>query len=134
MGQPAARQGDGVTGVDTHIVAVPAPPGPPVPTPLPHPFSGTLLQSLSRDVLIDGLPAATVGGIAVNQPPHIPTSPGTAFVSPPRNQGTVQVGSTTVFIDGQPAARMGDPVLTCNDPVDAPVGSIVAGSPTVLIG
>jgi uncharacterized Zn-binding protein involved in type VI secretion len=134
MGQPAARQGDSVIGVDTHIVAVPAPPGPPVPTPLPHQFSGTLMQSLATDVFIDGLPAATVGSIAVNLPPHIPTPPGTAFVSPPRNQGAVQIGSTTVFIDGQAAARMGDPVMTCNDPTDAPVSSIVAGSPTVQIG
>jgi uncharacterized Zn-binding protein involved in type VI secretion len=134
MGQPAARQGDMVTGVDIHIVAVPAPPAPPIPTPLPHPFSGPLLQVLSTNVLIDGLPAATVGSIAMNQPPHLPTPPGVAFIAPPRNQGLVQIGSTTVFISGQPAARMGDPVMTCNDPADAPVGSIVAGSPTVFIG
>lgn len=134
MGQPAARQGDTVVGTDVHIVAVPAPPGPPAPTPLPHPFSGPLLQALSTDVLIDGLPAATIGSVAMNQPPHLPTPPGTAFVIPPRNQGTVQMGSTTVFIDGKPAARLGDTVLTCNDPVDAPNGAITNGSTTVMIG
>ena len=134
MPQPAARQSDPVVGTDTHIVVVPAPPGPPILTPLPHPFSGTLTLSLSPDVLIDGLPAATVGSVAVNAPPHLPTPPGTAFANPPRNQGTVQTGSTTVFIDGKAAARTGDPVLTCNDPVDAPVSSITAGSTTVLIG
>ena len=134
MGQPAARQGDAVTGVDMHIVLVPAPPGPPVPTPLPHSFSGTLAQSTSTDVLVDGLPAATVGSIALNQPPHLPTPPGTSFTVPPTNQGTVQTGSTTVLIDGKPAARLGDPVVTCNDPAPAPTGSIVAGSTSVLIG
>lgn len=134
MGPPAARQGDPVTGVDIHLVLVPAPPGPPVPTPLPHPFSGTLTSGLSSDVFIDALPAAVLGSVATNSPPHLPTPPGTSFVIPPRNQGTVQIGSVTVLINGKPAARAGDPVLTCNDPVDAPAGSIVSGSPTVLIG
>jgi uncharacterized Zn-binding protein involved in type VI secretion len=134
MGQPAARQTDTVTGVDIHIVAVPAPPAPPIPTPLPHPFSGPLLQSLSMNVLIDSLPAATMGSIAVNTPPHFPTPPGVSFVAPPRNQGMVQIGSVTVIINGKPAARMGDPVMTCNDPADAPTSSIVTGSPTVMIG
>jgi uncharacterized Zn-binding protein involved in type VI secretion len=134
MGQPAARQGDNVTGVDIHIVAVPAPPAPPIPTPLPHPFSGPLMQVLSTNVLIDGLPAATLGSIAINTPPHFPTPPGVSFIAPPRNQGMVQIGSVTVLINGQPAARMGDPVMTCNDPADAPTSSIVAGSPTVFVG
>jgi uncharacterized Zn-binding protein involved in type VI secretion len=133
MGQPAARQGDPVMGVDVHMVLVPAPPGPPVPTPLPHSFSGTLLQSLSMAVLIDGIPAATVGSVAVNQPPHLPTAPGVSFVNPPTNQGAVRIGSTTVLIDGKPAARMGDQVMTCFDVPGSPA-SITAGSPTVMIG
>jgi uncharacterized Zn-binding protein involved in type VI secretion len=36
--------------------------------------------------------------------------------------------------DGKPFARMGDPVMTCNDPVDLPVGKIVAGSLNVFVG
>lgn len=134
MGQPAARQTDPVTGVDTHIVMVPAPPGPPVPTPLPHPFAGQLTESLSTDVLIDGLPAATVGSVAQNLPPHLPTPPGTAFQKPPTNRGTVVAGSTTVLVNGSGAARTGDTVQTCNDPADAPVCTITAGSATVVIG
>ncbi|MBW3605387.1 MAG: PAAR domain-containing protein [Actinobacteria bacterium] len=134
MGQPAARQTDPVTGVDTHIVMVPAPPGPPVPTPLPHPFAGQLADAVSTDVLIDGLPAATVGSVAQNLPPHLPTPPGTAFQRPPTNRGTVTIGSATVLIDGRGAARLGDTVQTCNDPADAPVSTITAGSPTVVIG
>lgn len=133
MGQPAARQQDGVTGVDTHVVLVPSPGGP-VPTPLPHPFAGPLLEKMSGDVLIDARPAATVGSIVQNQPPHLPTPPGTSFQLPPRNRGVVQNGSATVLINGKPAARLGDRVVTCNDPVDQPVGTIVGGSPRVLIG
>ncbi len=105
-----------------------------MPTPLPHPFSGRLATSLSSDVLINGLPAATVGSVAVNSPPHLPTPPGTSFSKPPSNQGVVQQGSPTVLVNGKGAARMGDPVRTCNDPVDVPVGSITVGSPTVVIG
>ena len=133
MGQPAARQNDTVTAVDTHIVLVPSPGGP-VPTPMPHSFSGRLTTSLSTDVIINGLAAATIGSVAVNSPPHLPTPPGTSFSKPPSNQGVVQQGSPTVLINGKSAARMGDPVRTCNDPVDMPVGSITVGSPTVVIG
>lgn len=129
MGQPAAKLGDTVVAVDTHIVVVPGV----GPTPLPHPFSGTLTDSLSQDVLIMGQPAAVVGSIAKNMPPHIPTPPGTSFSSPPSNQGTVSLGSTTVMINGKGVARAGDTVRTCNDPADLPVGTIVATG-TVLIG
>ena len=132
MGQPAAKQGDQVTAVDTHIVMVPSPAAP-VPTPLPHQFSGMLTGGLSTDVNIMGKPAATVGSTADNIPPHIPTPPGTAFQTPPANSGTVQKGSPTVMINSKPAARNGDPVMTCNDPADAPVGAIVAVG-TVLVG
>lgn len=131
MGQPAAKQGDQVVGTDTHIIMIPAPPGPPVPTPLPHPFTGILQQGLSTDVKVQGMPAATVNSIAMNTPPHIPQ--GGPFQKPPLNQGKIIMGSTTVFINGKPAARAGDTVMTCNDPVDAPVGKVIAVS-TVLIG
>ena len=63
MGQPAAKQGDQVTAMDTHIVMVPSAGGP-VPTPLPHPFTGIIDGNLSSDVMIMGMPAATVGSTA----------------------------------------------------------------------
>ena len=129
MGQAAAKQGDQVTGVDIHVVMVPAPPGPPVPTPLPHNFSGPLDTDLSADVKIEGAAAATVDSIATNNPPHIPTPPGTAFQNPPENKGTVLSGSMTVKINGKGAARQGDPVQTCEG-----MGSIVSGATSVLIG
>lgn len=133
MTRPAARQGDPVTGVDTHIVLVPSPPGSPVPTPLPHPFSGQVVEQVSTVVIIGGAPAATVGSVARNVPPHVPTPPGTSFSTPPSNQGTVETGSASVLIDGRGAARQGDPVRTCNDPTDLPTCAIVAGCPNVLI-
>src|SRR5262245_47103442 len=104
-----------------------------VPTPLPHPFVGMLSGGLSSDVKIMGKPAATVDSTADNSPAHVPTPPGTSFQKPPANKGTVMVGSATVKINNKAAARMGDPVKTCNDPADLPVGKIIAVG-TVLIG
>lgn len=132
MGQPLAKQDDDVIAVDTHIVMVPSPGGP-VPTPLPHPFTGKLSSELCATVSVGGKAAATVDSLAQNQPAHIATPPGTSFQSPPADQGTVKVGSGTVKIGGKAAARMGDTVETCNDPTDAPVGSIIAAG-TVLVG
>jgi uncharacterized Zn-binding protein involved in type VI secretion len=43
------------------------------------------------------------------------------------------LGSVTVLINGQGAARAGDTATTCNDPADLPVGTVVAAG-TVLIG
>ena len=132
MGQPAAKQGDQIVATDTHIVLVPSPSGS-VPTPLPHPFSGILDGNLSSDVKIEGRPAATVDSTATNTPPHIPTPPGVSFANPPKNQGKIILGSTTVKINGKAAARAGDTAQTCNDPADMPVGTVVATS-TVMIG
>jgi uncharacterized Zn-binding protein involved in type VI secretion len=130
MGQPAAKQGDQILAVDIHIVVLPSPAPP---APLPHPFVGKIDGGLSSDVNIMGKPAAVVGSTATNSPSHIPTPPGTAFQKPPSNKATIQMGSTTVFINGKAAARNGDPAMTCNDPADLPVGKIIAIG-TVMIG
>src|SRR5579875_2428570 len=119
MGQPAAKQGDQITAVDTHIVLIPSPGGA-VPTPLPHPFAGIINGNLSPNVMIMGLPAATQGSTADNMPPHIPQ--GGPFQLPPSNRGVIINGSATVLINGKPAARSGDTAMTCNDPADMPVG------------
>lgn len=132
MGQPAAKQGDHITAIDTHIVMVPSSGGP-VPTPLPHPFDGILDGNLSANVKIMGRAAATVGSTATNTPPHFPTSPGTTFQQPPANRASVTQGSGTVLINGKPAARNGDPAQTCADPVPNTGGRIIAAG-TVLVG
>jgi uncharacterized Zn-binding protein involved in type VI secretion len=127
MGMPAAKQGDRIVAVDTHIVMVGSS------LPLPHPFTGIINGNLSRNVNIMDQPAATVDSTAANTPPHLPTSPGTAFQKTPANKATIKVGSQTVNINGKPAARSGDTAMTCNDPADVPIGKVVA-SGTVMIG
>ena len=127
---PAAKEGDQVMATDTHIVMIPSPGGP-VPTPLPHPFSGKLDGNLSSDVKIEGKAAAVEGSTATNSPAHVPQ--GGNFQKTPADKGTVKLGSQTVKINGKPAARNGDMVETCNDPADLPVGKIIATG-TVMIG
>jgi uncharacterized Zn-binding protein involved in type VI secretion len=130
MGQPAAKEGDQVMATDIHIVMIPSPGGP-VPTPLPNPFVGKLDGSLSSDVKIEGKAAAVKGSTATNSPSHIPQ--GGPFQKTPSDKATVQLGSSTVLINGKAAARNGDTALTCNDPSDLPGGTILAVG-QVLIG
>lgn len=132
MGQPAAKQGDQITANDTHIELVPSVPGP-QPTPMIHRFRGLIDGGLSSDVTIMGRPAATVGCTATNQPPHVPMASGASFQRQPTNLATIQLGSTTVFINGKPAAVNGSTALTCNDPTDLPVGRVKAAG-TVFFG
>jgi uncharacterized Zn-binding protein involved in type VI secretion len=131
MGEIAAKKGDYVMATDIHIVMLPAPPGPPAPTPVPHPFNGMINGNLSPTVKIMGRAAATVGSTVANQPIHIPQ--GGPFQKPPANQGKIIKGSATVRINNRPAARSGDTALTCNDPADLP-GGVVQAAGTVFIG
>ena len=131
MGMPAAKKGDKIVSpADIHLVQIPSPAGPII-IPLPHPFKGQLTKNLSKDVKIMGKPAATKGSWGENNPKHV--AMGIKFVKEPSNKGTVFIGSLTVKINGKQAARSGDMVMTCNDPVDLPVGKIMA-SGTVKIG
>jgi uncharacterized Zn-binding protein involved in type VI secretion len=129
-GFPAAREGDKVVGIDTHIVMIPSPGGP-VPTPIPMPFAGGLNGGLSKKIFVDDMAAATKDSTADNQVKHMPV--GGPFQKPPADKATVNAGSATVMIDDKPAARMGDTAITCNDPADAPNGTVIAVG-TVFIG
>ena len=130
MGAPAAKKGDQIVGLCTHTVMVPSPSGP-TPTPLPHPYAGMIDNGVSSDVNIMGQPAATVDSESSNTPPHIPTPPGTSFQNPPDDKATINMGSTTVKINGKAAARAGDTAETC-DEMKSP-GTVVAVG-TVMIG
>ena len=132
MRQPAAKKGDKIIGTDRHLIL---PPGSTSPTPMQYPFNGVIQDNLSGDVNIGGYPAATQGSVAENKPLHQPMLkpvPET-FVHQPHNRGIIAAGSKTVFINGKPAARNGDKALTCNDPVDDLVGTVMATG-TVFIG
>lgn len=130
MTKPAAKEGDQVVGIDTHVVLVPSPGGP-VPTPTPMPFDGVLCDKLAGRVRIENAKAATAGSVARNVPPHLPA--GGPFLRVPANEATILQGSRRVLVENKQAARRGDPALSCSDPVDAPNGTVVA-SGKVLVG
>jgi len=121
MGQPAAKKGDQVVAKDFHLIQ---PPGTAPPLSTPHPFAGVIDGGLSSNVKIMGMPAATKDSTATNTPAHLPI--GGTFVKPPSNKAAIMTGSPTVKINGKPASRNGDTAKTCNDPADAPVGSVIA--------
>ncbi len=136
MGKPAAKLGDQVIGVDTHIIMVPAFGGP-VPTPFPHPFNGKITSGISTNVLINGRGAATLSSKVTNIPPHVPCGPGPFGPPPPTNNGIVMKGSSKVLINGKPASTLGDSVTTCDSVNPMPVNrnsKIITGSTNVLIG
>lgn len=124
MGAPVAKQGDRIVAVDTHVVLVPAPSGS-VPTPTPLPFDGPLSGDLATSVFIDNKAAALKRSTAQNSPAH--AAPNGPFQKPPSNKATVSRGSTTVLFENKAVARLGDPAMTCNDPQDAPLGTVIAG-------
>ena len=131
MSAPAAKLGDRVVGLDLHHVLVPSPAGP-VLTPTPLPFTGRLVDGLSRSVSIDNLPAALKESAALAYPPH--ESGAGAFHKAPANRAVIAAGSTTVFIDNKGVARAGDTAITCNDPVDAPNGVLLADGSVFVRG
>ncbi len=75
----------------------------------------------SPNVLIGGMPAWRAGVDIHN----CPLVSGTV----PHVGGVVQMGSTTVFINGFPAARQGDVIVESGPP-----NTITMGCPTVMIG
>lgn len=79
----------------------------------------------SANVLIGGIPAWRAGSDlhACPLPSETPVVP--------HGTGNVAIGSKTVFINGMPAARMGDMIMEAVSP--AP-NSIIMGYPTVIIG
>lgn len=97
---PAAR----IT--DMHVCPMQTPA---FPVPIPH-VGGPVVGPSVPTVLVGKLPAAVVGDMLV-------------CIGPP---DTIVKGSSTVFIGGRPAARVGD---SC-----AHGGTITVGFPTVLIG
>jgi uncharacterized Zn-binding protein involved in type VI secretion len=134
----AAKQDDTIfNGNETHVVMVPSASGQ-VPTPVPgHVFNAPISEGLSSNVRIEGKPAAVAGsGARTNLTRHPPKAPGVAYQAPPTFEGRITMGSNTVFINGKPAARAGDPAITCSDPPQPPpgTGQVRVTSSTVNIG
>jgi RHS repeat-associated protein len=147
----AAKFGDPVLGVDIHMVLIPAPPAPPIPTPLPHPFIGVVFDPIGLamgclmsavfggggPVLINSMPCGNTG-TEVKGVPHFPTPPGISFAPNdiPGNEGVLFMGSLTVNMGGDSIARLTDMVISCNFPINLPTSVCLAVpmGPPVLVG
>src|SRR5262245_20732414 len=105
-----AKFGDPVIGVDIHMVMVPTPTRPPVPTPLPHAFVGVVFDPLGAAIsaamgwafggggpVFINLRLAANTGMDVKGEPHLPTPPGLRFAPNdiPDHEGTIVTGSKT---------------------------------------
>lgn len=140
----AGKHLDTVMGIDTHIVAIPTPVGAPVPTPMPNPYVGIVMEPLDyapvvgATVLINGLPRAQAGTGSIQISPHLPL--GGPLVPPPTGEGEVFMGSMTVALDGDAQSFLGMPVLTCQSigmpaplrPKGAPPKSLVLPTSSLL--
>ncbi len=122
MAKAVAKKGDQVVGLDTHVILVPSSGGP-IPTPMPHSFSGAIEREVSTSVFIDNQPVALVGSVADCMPPHIPM--GGPFQRSPSNEGTVARGAPPC---SSTACRRREPAIRecCNDPVDQDTGHVIA--------
>ncbi|HSQ29832.1 MAG TPA: PAAR domain-containing protein [Gemmatimonadaceae bacterium] len=134
MGRPAAKKDDRITADDNHLIREQV--GSVVTQkPLNLHFNGFIDGGLSSNVMINGKPAARMHSTATNNPKHeLQLLPNQSFVAPPSNQGTITDGSGSVRINGQPAARDGDPAETCHDLPGAAGKVVVAGNASVRIG
>ena len=129
MGTPAAVLGDRIMGTCMGH-QIPSPPaGNPGPAP-PMPFSAPLTTGIAPTVLIGGKPAAVVGSWGLNAPPHVGLHVSDPFMAPPMQRGTVMQGSTTVLMEGKPAAKTGSACTICL----GLTGQLTGTAATVLIG
>jgi len=112
-----AKHMDPIVGVDIHIILIPTPAGP-VPTPLPNPFVGMVLDPMDyipfigATVYINGMPRAQAGTAGVALPPHLPLG-GPFGPPPPGNEAEVFMGSATVASDGDAQSFLSMPALSC---------------------
>ena len=128
MGAPAAVAGDQITGACVGHQMI-GPTGTPAPAP-PMPFAAPITTGLARSVLICGKPAAMAGAGGMCTPPHVGLHASDPAMLPIAQQGSVLTGSTTVLIEGAPAATAASTVRLCF----APGSSLMATAATVLIG
>lgn len=85
----------------------------------PDTSDGSIVGGTAQSVIINGLEAAVVGSVDSSHSPYGPAHP-------PHEAASIVAGSDTVFVEGLPLARAGDP-LSCGH-------SIATGSPDVEAG
>lgn len=127
MAAPIAVAGDQIVGQCVgHMIIGPL--GVPAPAP-PMPFGAPLSVGLAATVLVGGKPAAVVGASGLNATVHAGLHGTDPFLAPPAQRGEVLTGSSTVFIEGKPAATGDSMCKMCL----APAQRLIATGVTVLV-
>jgi uncharacterized Zn-binding protein involved in type VI secretion len=125
---PGARANDNILQDAPHCHAPIHPPAP-TPTPTPHPaLPLAIMPPCSLNVKYNNMAAARVSDMS--KPCMLPTCV-------PGGPGIIAKGSSSVFVNKLPAARVGDLTqhATCVAPIPSPVGKIIPpGSTSVMIG
>lgn len=78
-------------------------------------FTAIINGNLSKNVLIEGDAAATIGSTATQDADHSPEDSAATITPPPLNTGTVTSGSGSVLINGKAAARHRDSASGCTN-------------------
>lgn len=131
---PAAKHFDPLVGIDVHIIQ---PPGPVPPVPVPHPYTGMLMDPcdyapfIGGTVKVGGLQRAQAGTGGISIPKHIPI--GGVFVKPPADESEMFMGSSTVAADGDAFSYLGLPALSCQCIGMPPVPRAKGSSPKSLV-
>jgi RHS repeat-associated protein len=118
---PANKHLDPIVGVDIHIVLIPTPAGP-VPTPLPHPFVGMVMDPMDyipivgATVLVNKIPrgnSTTAGMLGTKI--HIPLGGPHQMAATIGHDSANFFGSSRVVCEGSYMSASGFMVMSCND-------------------
>lgn len=133
---PAALVVDELLAAGAALTGAPAPPGPVFVSGMPATTTGDDARMPTGHVLLPpGLSWAPVPKVPIpgasSSAPSRPELP-----APPAGDATLLFGSTTVEWRGGRAVRVGDPALSCSDPVRLPTSFVLpsGGPANVLVG
>ncbi|GEQ86163.1 type IV secretion protein Rhs [Patiriisocius marinistellae] len=118
---PSNKHLDPVLGVDIHIVMIPSPAGP-IPTPLPHPFVGMILDPMDyvpvigATVMVNKKPRGNSGTAGMlGSKVHIPMGGPFMMAATIGHDSANFFGSNRVNADGSYLSASGFMVMSCND-------------------
>jgi uncharacterized Zn-binding protein involved in type VI secretion len=111
MAEPAAKEGDKISGTSQVWVKLPES----SPSTVPFKYEGSIDKSCSSNVFIMGMPAATMGSTATTTPETSVPYLQSPIDNPIDNKtATVATGSSTVLINNKSAARNEDKAEACD--------------------
>lgn len=136
MGQPITTKQGGICSAFPNVCKTPAPPPPGNLVPIPYPSIGQLntAHDTASKVLAGGFEVVTTKSKIDSTTGDAAGTGGAVASTPPNSVGKAvefTKGSATVFAQGNPVVRMGDPTKQNNGNA---VGSVLGGFARVLVG